>query len=507
MKRGWIILLLSFVLTHCFASEINIGYQPMLSEGKVWTYTHLTPHGKEQITLEVRGDTVINNQKCYKLFLNTPNHSWLYGCYYEKDPSSRNPQDHYHSYFDSALSEYNAVWAYLYLDIQVGDNGELNISQKHADEPTALYCFMGNRFNPPLAGMDAPLYLASIGGCIYIHSSNSQIVKVFNYDLIKCRSKIFAKVSLTTQPVNNASTDEETTVTWVSGVGDSKWGIMNPKYGPDPSLNDWLKFESCYVNGDCLFTIEDLETPPIQPAYHPFVEDNKVWAYDKNPKGAKDYRFYMRGDTIIGGRKCLKMYSENEYNDGKVNYKGAYYEKNRQVFRYWPGEENALIQYDFSLGLGETVLQASLGTKVDSGGVQSFANIMVMDGGVPYRVLAIYEVVKWANREKIEVTDDTFTGAWIEGVGPAFMLDVGYLSGFGAIGGRWGNGIQYCSVNGNVFYRSPWYKGQTDIHQPVFETTERARDTDYTYDLSGRHLESAPASGLYIRNGKKYVVK
>ena len=324
---------------------------------------------------------------------------------------------------------------------------------------------------------------------------------------MEIRGNTLARVTVTGLPASEEQTGGTVSEIWFSGVGDSRWGIMHPNDGLSVVRKDWLELESCIEGDQCLYTNADINAEALQPEYHPFVEDNKVWAYDKNPKGAKDYRFYMRGDTIIGGRKCLKMYSENEYNDGKVNYKGAYYEENRQVFRYWPGEENALIQYDFSLGLGETVLQASLGTKVDSGGVQSFANIMVMDGGVPYRVLAIYEVVKWANREKEEVTDYSHTGAWIEGVGPAFMLDVGYLSGFGAIGGRWGNGIQYCSVNGNVFYRSPWYKGQTDIHQPVFETTERARDTDYTYDLSGRHLESAPASGLYIRNGKKYVVR
>lgn len=487
MKRGWIILLLSIVLTHCYAGEYNNGYKPMLSEGKVWNYILHTPYGNEKMSIEVKGDTTINKQECKKLYLKTSQGSWLYGCCYEIWP-------------------FSTVWVYPQIRIEEGSDGRPVISKQKVEEAVQRFAFWNNNKSPADIGESASQYRDVLGTILYMQGYYPYYV-VYNYDLVEIRGNTLARVTVTGLPASEEQTGGTVSEIWFSGVGDSRWGIMHPNDGLREVRKDWLELESCIEGDQCLYTNADINAEALQPEYHPFVEDNKVWAYDKNPDGAKDYCFYMRGDTIIGGRKCLKMYSENEYNDGKVNYKGAYYEENRQVFRYWPGEENALIQYDFSLGLGETVLQEPLRTITDSIGVQCFANIVAMDGGVPYRMLAIYEVVKWANREKEEVTDYSHTGAWIEGVGPAFMLDVGYFYGFGLIGGRWGNGIQYCSVNGKVFYRSPWYKGQTDIHQPVFETSERARDTDYIYDLSGRHLESAPASGLYIRNGKKYVVK
>ena len=82
------ISLLGFLLTATLvfaqpSDKIENGYHTMLSEGKVWNYTYHSQNGDQKMSMEVKGDTVIGDKKCYKLYLHLPEKSFLYGCYYE----------------------------------------------------------------------------------------------------------------------------------------------------------------------------------------------------------------------------------------------------------------------------------------------------------------------------------------------------------------------------------------------------------------------------------------
>ena len=93
--------------------------------------------------------------------------------------------------------------------------------------------------------------------------------------------------------------------------------------------------------------------------YCPMVEEGKRWTYDDYMDFRPDqynhyYWYYFEGDTVIDGRRCLKMYAENEYNDGKVSYMGAFYEENKKVYRILK-EDTPVLIYDFDCKEGDVI--------------------------------------------------------------------------------------------------------------------------------------------------------
>ena len=70
--------------------------------------------------------------------------------------------------------------------------------------------------------------------------------------------------------------------------------------------------------------------------YRPLVEEGKHWTYDnymplRPAKYDHYYNYDLRGDTLISGKNCLKMYSFNQANDSLVRYRAALYEENKKV--------------------------------------------------------------------------------------------------------------------------------------------------------------------------------
>ena len=54
-------------------------------------------------------------------------------------------------------------------------------------------------------------------------------------------------------------------------------------------------------------------TAAAQDAYRPLLKDGKVWHCYSLYNGdacPTEYLFYIKGDTIIGGEKCYKLYQE-----------------------------------------------------------------------------------------------------------------------------------------------------------------------------------------------------
>ena len=69
MKKYLLISLL-LATTPVFAQpsdNIENGYRKMLVEGKVWNYIYHGQNGDQKMSIEVKGDTVIGDNKCHKL--------------------------------------------------------------------------------------------------------------------------------------------------------------------------------------------------------------------------------------------------------------------------------------------------------------------------------------------------------------------------------------------------------------------------------------------------------
>ena len=113
-------------------------------------------------------------------------------------------------------------------------------------------------------------------------------------------------------------------------------------------------------------TIVPLET---QIAYRPFVEEGKVWkvgdVLSGNPVQLVEY-YYFDGDTIIGGKTCIKMMCQRYVNPDhaeshfiiqshSISYVGAWYEEGKKVYVYDSINNQFNLMYDFSVNTNDTV--------------------------------------------------------------------------------------------------------------------------------------------------------
>ena len=194
---------------------------------------------------------------------------------------------------------------------------------------------------------------------------------------------------------------------------------------------------------DGLFRFEDGQferieyTSNTQPTeeddYRPLVEEGKHWTYDNfmslRPAEYDHYYYYdLKGDTLIAGQQCLKMYSDNKNNDNVIRYEGALYEENKKVYCFFPNKEAAVLLYDFDCAVGD-VIQVSVG--------QLFVkDIQTEDnGGITIK------------RYTLQTTSNEEVFSWIEGVGAS--KDFFYML---PLDGNY-NSLSACELNGEKLYQ------------------------------------------------------
>ena len=488
MKKFLIGLMLAAMPVLAWSSTVENGYHSMFSEGKVWNYTYHAQGGDQKMSIEVKGDTVINNQSCYKLYLCTPVSRQIYGYYYE--------------------ANYGGVIAYLMQDWRK-EGGKWIVEQKNSVKgTTGLYHFMPSDFiwnytydanaivdyMCLLATKRAPAYKDKLGYPV----EYPYPVAVDRYELVQVGDAVFARAFLTDVQKH------DTLETWVSGVGDRYWGIMNPVPAERLSGDEWIEFESCYEHGQCLFTKKDFDKEALSAPYRPFVENGKKWTCKTNPYGADIYYYYLQGDTIVDNKPCLKLFSQNRYNNGATCYEGALFEKDRQVFLYRGGSSTPSLLYDFSLEQGQIaiMLQSKTSSWLDYEGVERITDAIEMIDGQMFHIMIFYELF---NDKNNELTYSYYLGAWIEGVGPTNKMDVIDNYGFGVMGDGYGSGIIDCSVNGKSFYRANNYEELMATQLTPLHNSKN--NVPVIYDLQGRRLTGKPIKGVYIEDGKKRVVK
>ena len=172
--------------------------------------------------------------------------------------------------------------------------------------------------------------------------------------------------------------------------------------------------------------------------YRPLVEEGKHWTYDNymplRPEKYDHYYYYdLKGDTLIAGLHCLKMYSENSYNNNAICYEGALYEVNKKVYCFFPEKNQAELLYDFDCTVGDTIQVRE--------GQLAVKDIRTEDnGGIAIRKYILMPVV----------AAEDYMGEifWVEGVGASkdffgmLPLDGNY------------NTLNACELNGEKLYQT-----------------------------------------------------
>ena len=205
-------------------------------------------------------------------------------------------------------------------------------------------------------------------------------------------------------------------------------------------------------------SIYPLPEQTIDIAYHPFVEDGKVWKVGAvnsgNPVQWVEY-YYFDGDTIIDGKTCLRMMNQRYINsdfaesnsisqDNSLSYVGAWYEENKQVYKYDSTNEQFKLMYDFSVDANDTLqidnLSYVVGPK-QTGGVEGFKGV--------YRAVRL-----WADGESI------YSVPWLEGVGSTDAPITNVYPGY--VDPAWF--LMACVVNDEVIYLNDEYEdGATPV--------------------------------------------
>ena len=446
------------------------GYHAMLTDGKVWNYTAHLPTGDVPFSIEVRGDSTIEKNACKKLYLCTAQGTWLYGCYYE-------------------ASEMLVGWQLSDFSI---DNGQWTIKDIQSPTSRTLYVFPKfTEWNWYWANRYESFLINQINSRWFTPDVEKALSKtLYNQSPIMVRDRLFNRMELGNGEISELL---------VSGVGSRHWGILEPDH---EGRLDWLEFELCEEDGEVFFSKDDFDTAPMEMDYRPLIEEGKTWlcqGYKGGDVMTTDgyylYSCYLKGDTVVGSHHCKKMYMYNNQNLGETTYEGAFYEESRRVYRFLPGQEDALLMYDFSLDNGDetTVHCASTGIWH----LRKVADVYQMYDGKPLHVTILSE------EEPLKM------GCWMDGVGVLSRFCVMNPAGFSLMVGIMGAGVIECSVNGEILYRSSDYSTITGIDSPriTMHSGSITPKTLNVYDLQGRRLQGKPEKGIYIQDGKKYLVK
>ena len=201
------------------------------------------------------------------------------------------------------------------------------------------------------------------------------------------------------------------------------------------------RFIGCFDGDVCVFSAEDLNDLTItkpEDDYRPLVEEGKHWTYDNfmplRPAQYDHYYYYdLKGDTLIAGQHCLKMYSDNRINDNAIRYEGALYEANKKVYCFFPEKDKAELLYDFNCAVGDTV-------HVYRGKMVVKDIQMADNGGIAIK--------KYILRYVSDIFEDDIDFFWVEGVG-AFLDFFAMIPASGNY-----SQLTACELNGEKLYQA-----------------------------------------------------
>ena len=185
--------------------------------------------------------------------------------------------------------------------------------------------------------------------------------------------------------------------------------------------------------------------------------------------------YVLRGDTTIDANIYKKMYCNERYCC-------AMRQDNQKVFSVAEGTEEEQLNYDFSMEKGMSIMRQTEILKIEDVD-------MVFVEGIFRKRLIVYDDAKM------------LVDIWVEGIGsiggPVATWQLGAATPV--------HEMVSCMQDGCLLFSvSDFF--QTQSVKPTSYTTVQT-DKPLIYDLQGRRLNAKPTKGVYIQNGKKYVMK
>ena len=444
----------------CFTAVAPAAYHPMLTDGKRWnqSYTdNLHPQDNYLFSFELRGDTIVGGVRMHRLYSHNLNRSGkerYLGLLFETGRCV---------YALPTAAEFSNVRLLYDFNLEVGDRTDVNYM---------LPVYEKTLDHVPGAGTSLRRQGMGYGNG---HDVNTGAI-----------------------------------AWWVEGIGSS--ACFFPSYSWTPGMH--VSLDDCTLDGEVLFTHDDFLIPKDEEQetkkapYHPMFKEGKQWLYhyvyrqmgDDGLSVAAvteyDVAYVVRGDTLIDGRHYHKLYREYE---GNSEYDSAWREEGTSVYVVWQGRQETLF-YDFGL---------------PRWGLAPYA----------YGTASSDERVYLSSTEVIRVEGVYFNRYWF--VNDFFSPGTYWIDGVGSQNGLVSPYLMYAYYNyPNLIFRSctepdgfcfkkedGWCEAVDYQEEPSVintidtETAYRRVYSSSLYDLYGRRIEGTPSRGIYIRDGRKYVVK
>lgn len=280
---------------------------------------------------------------------------------------------------------------------------------------------------------------------------------------------------------------------WVEGVGCS--------HGLEP--RPFLPLVSCYEDDRCIFTGKNFEGMPEAAVdvdeHRPLLDEGKEWWYKDSwallYDRREDFRMFVKGDTIIGGKTWKKIYNDNTIGSLPV-YEKAMREEDGKIYELRQGEEESLL-FDFSLNISDRYIPRGS----DGRYMEVIAIDTVMSADIAHRRLILMQHLYGV---------DTDLTCWVEGIGgdcgidiPAFWSDMDPK----VINARGGTDYYQYLFTGCLKQDGTCLYGEIPSVRTAVTPIRKPTTISPYYDLQGRQLTQQPRKGVYIRDGRKVVVK
>ena len=419
-------------------------YKPFVEEGKLWKMKS----GNNDLQYFIKGDTVIGDKECKKL--------------YSFNAGNTNAVDYKLALYETDRKVYfipkNKEESYVLYDFNVPVNETTFVNEPHHPHDW-----------PPL------------------------IMK--NYER---RSVNLMGTERTCVLMRRIHEDMDILLSgwWIEGVG-----------GEQGPLNAWLfraegnqtYLKECSVNGKVIFSSSDFNQniTTISNICAPFMYEDKVWTmgYRTNHDVLKNSETKLCGDTIIDGihfkRKYERGWLKGEKKPDEWTATDEYIGQNLgKVYMYSNKLKRAKIDMDFSLSEGDTFTCCGY---EDNDERQTFL-VTGIEQKWGFEDLVRKKFIYLQSKDNPDITD-----TWIEGIG---SMTTGIT------------GTSHLIPDGSACKLTLHTWGDIILHvaedfSTSVRTVEQAKHSEATiYDLQGRKIANSQLKpGIYIRDGRKYVVK
>lgn len=439
-------LTIMLVLAMLAGQQLQAKKHPFVMEGKKLVY--INEHPYKRITYLIKGDTLINEAYCMKMFRSV---------------------DDGESVYHGAVSEEGAK-AYIVFANETEKKMIYDCSE-HIDDLVKLACGLTlEAYTSMRVEIDGEPYNFT---CYYYLPNNDGVIPL---EVNRC----------------------------LEGFGclDIDFLSKDPKEARSHIL------QSCSENGTDMSEIVlncDWLPEYVEPTGQKtsMVKEGKAWNYRAEDSFGDGYdiQFFIEGDTLIGGEAYKKLYTIDEprYNTTEPVYCGALREERTEesiaVDFVRAGHENPEMLYNFSPLLGDKYYYG-----------ESYGTVADLDE------IEVRGVKR--NRIKVVATDaespwpeeEDATGYWVEGIGSS----AGLLTPIDFLTTGHAYTLQSCIEDGQIVFTGADFAGSGNAPTGV-NVGEMAskKESNQVCDLQGRKMAgpSRLSRGVYVVNGKKYVVR